>query len=256
MRVLALDYDGVIFDSQYEAVITAYNSYRSLNPDNKLFGNREHGCYDLKRIRERYPDKIKEYERLRPYIHSAIDYYVLMHALDKGIRINNNAGFNKLKDALSEKEDEYRKQFYRARKKMQDHSLEGWCRLSVPYPGIIEDIDAFSRKAEVVIVSNNNIETIKRSLALYGIHVKDNDIYDNRLGNDKNKKLEMVRKNIGIEFNHIYFIDDQITSLVRAKQLGVKCFLAVWGYVTEEHMQIARDNDIRLLELEEFSKIV
>jgi hypothetical protein len=53
-----------------------------------------------------------------------------------------------------------------------------------------------------------------------------------------------------VSFDKIYFVDDQLSYLEETQALGVKVFLAGWGYCTEEQKRVAGKKGITVIEKE------
>ena len=49
-------------------------------------------------------------------------------------------------------------------------------------------------------------------------------------------------------------MDDQVETLIKMKSLGIKCYLAGWGYNDEKQKARARDAGIPVLALDDFYK--
>ena len=49
-----------------------------------------------------------------------------------------------------------------------------------------------------------------------------------------------------------HFIDDQVDTLIRVMPLGVRCYLAVWGYNDETQAALGEANGIEILGLQDF----
>src|SRR3989338_112846 len=105
MKILALDYDGVIADSQLECLAVGFNAYLRLNKNTKLF-NKERFTFGNfnKLIKNTQKSKIfgtnsagnkkivNEYKRLRPYVVDAFCYYVMLRIIEdrKSTRLNSS----------------------------------------------------------------------------------------------------------------------------------------------------------------------
>ena len=61
MKVLALDFDGVIADSQYECLFVGFNAYLRLNKNTKLFGGKKFTFNNFNNIKKKYKNTIKKY---------------------------------------------------------------------------------------------------------------------------------------------------------------------------------------------------
>ena len=69
-------------------------------------------------------------------------------------------------------------------------------------------------------------------------------IFDKEAGRDKRAHLRAVREEFGVAFSDITFVDDKANHLVRARELGVRCFLAAWGYNGPREHALAKENGI------------
>src|SRR3989344_2868378 len=145
MKILALDYDGVIADSQLECLAVGFNAYLRLNKNTKLF-NKERFTFGNfnKLIKNTQKSKIfgtnsagnkkivNEYKRLRPYVVDAFCYYVMLRIIENNIRIKNQSEYNKIRYKLMDFYDEYVKYFYDERYAFQKN-YEKWLRFLAPY---------------------------------------------------------------------------------------------------------------------------
>ena len=57
MKVLALDFDGVIADSQYECLFVGFNSYLKLNKNTRLFDHKKFTFNNFGNIKNKYNKK-------------------------------------------------------------------------------------------------------------------------------------------------------------------------------------------------------
>jgi len=57
-----------------------------------------------------------------------------------------------------------------------------------------------------------------------------------------------------VDFNQIYFVDDQVTHFPEILKLGVNCYLAEWGYNNKEQQEEAKKYDVTFLKEENFIK--
>ena len=53
-----------------------------------------------------------------------------------------------------------------------------------------------------------------------------------------------------VKFEEIYFLDDQVSHLIRVRNLGVQVFLAGWSYATKQQKQIVNSLKIPIIEKE------
>ncbi len=251
MKILALDFDGVLVDSQFEALFTSFHSYMKLYPKTKIFGGKEFSCKNTGKIKKEYPDEIKEYIHLRTFCASADDYFYILRAIDNKDKVNDEGDFLKIKEKYKHELKNFFKVFYETRKHFQENDFDNWCKLTLPYSAILSHFKKI-RDFKVIFITNNNSITIIRTLSSFKVSVTKEAIYDNSFGADKNIKLKKAIENERINPNELYFVDDQISSLIKAKKLGVNCFLAAWGYNNPKQKEMAKKENINLLTEKDF----
>ena len=147
MKVLALDFDGVIADSQMECLFVGFNSYLELNKNTRLFDGQRITFDNFYGLREKYKDIVDKYVELRPYVIDAFCYFVMLHIIEKNIKIEDQYQYNKLREELSKQSyDSYVDFFYKERYKLQDEDIGRWLKIEVPYEKIVEGIKALEKK--------------------------------------------------------------------------------------------------------------
>ena len=89
MKVLTLDFDGVIADSQYECLVVGFNTYLNYNKNTKLFDSQKITFNNFNKFKKRYRKIVEKYKKLRPYVIDAFCFYVILYIIDKNIKIKN-----------------------------------------------------------------------------------------------------------------------------------------------------------------------
>ena len=56
----------------------------------------------------------------------------------------------------------------------------------------------------------------------------------------------------GLSSEDICFVDDRLPVVLKAKETGVKCFMATWGSNNAKQQDIAVAEGVELLEIDEF----
>jgi hypothetical protein len=69
-------------------------------------------------------------------------------------------------------------------------------------------------------------------------------IYDKDIAKNKTAAINEICKIENIPYSNITFLDDNIYHLLEPKELGVKCYMAKWGYGMKEHFEIANKYNI------------
>ena len=137
MKVLVLDVDGVIVDSQMECLFIGFNSYVKLHKNTKLFSGQKFTFYNFNRLTKKYSWIVNKYKKLRPYVTDAFCYYVILHIIDNNLKVDNQNQYNKIRKKLMGKYDKYVKYFYNERYLLQKKNFRKWLSLDIPFKKII-----------------------------------------------------------------------------------------------------------------------
>jgi len=246
MKVLALDFDGVIADSQMECLFVGFNSYLKFHRDTKLFNGQEITFDKFDELKEKYKETIEKYKKLRPYVIDAFSFYVILHIIENNIAINDQNQFNNVTIKLMKGfYGNYVKNFYDVRFSLQDKNFEMWLKIEVPFEKIIKGIKELEKKYIITIATNNRERTVVRFLKKYNI--KPRVIADSNMGVDKKMQLEHIKNKLRVNFEDISFVDDQVKHFPKLLKLGVKCYLATWGYNNEEQREETKKIGVVLL---------
>ena len=54
MKILALDFNGILADNQFECLFVGFNAYLELNKDTNLFNSGKTTLYNFNRIKNNY----------------------------------------------------------------------------------------------------------------------------------------------------------------------------------------------------------
>ena len=255
MKVLALDFDGVIADSQLECLFVGFNTYLDFNRNTRLFDGRKFTFENFDFIAQKHRKAAEQYKALRPYVIDAFCYYVIAYAIDNNIAIKNQNEYNNLRKQLAEGiYAKFVEQFYSERKRLIDSDINEWLALVKPYEKIIPAIKMLSNNFYLAISTNNRKFTIDAFSRKHGINPK--IVIDSSFGSDKKLHIENIKNSLGANFNDIHFVDDQIRNLINLLPLGVHCYLATWGYNTKKQHEEARRLGAVLLSQDNFYNIL
>jgi len=256
MKVLAIDYDGVIVDSVMDSLFVSHNAYLKVygNANKKNFGGELFTFKNWSLIKEKYKKEIEYYRSLRPYIRGATDYGLIQQLMEEGKYITSQREFDEYREEVEFDFQKFHDAFYQARRDAQQESFEGWLSLSPPYKEFIKGIRKFVQEGiKVMIATSNRREYIARAFLpeYYDIPVAIDDMLDFSFGEDKSSQMHYICDKYSVNYSDIYFVDDQLAHLEQTRQLGINVFLAGWSYATEQQKKIARDKTIPVIEGEE-----
>jgi len=237
MKVLAIDYDGVIVDSVLDSLFVSHNAYLKLfgNEKRKQFGGKPFTFQNWPTILQKYSKEIEYYRSLRPYIRDAIDYGLIQKLMENGKNIQSQIEFDKYRKTDRFGLEKFYDAFFKERKKLQEEDFEGWLSLEPPYEGVIKGIRKFVKEGiKVMVATSNRTEFIFQVFhpLYYDIPVKYEDILDFNFGEDKSKQIQYIHEKFKVNLKDIYFMDDQLAHLEQTRSLGISVFLAGWSYAT------------------------
>ena len=256
MKILALDFDGVIVDSVLESLFIGHNSYVRLygRGKRKYFGGELFAFENWEETKKQHQEEIKYYRTLRPYIRGATDYGLIQKLLEEKKVIRSQEEFDNYREKADFDFENYEKGFFKERERLQSIDYRAWYNLEPPYSKVIEGIKKLLEEgAKIVIATSNRRKAIARSFTpeYFGFTIEPEGILDKRYGEDKSEQMKQIVKLYNIKFEDIYFLDDQVRHLIQARPLGAKVILAGWSYATAAQKEEARKQNIPLIEKEE-----
>jgi len=262
LKILALDFDGVIVDSVWECLFVSYNAYFKVYKQKKkdFFGGELFTFGNWESIKKRYKKKVEHYRIMRPYIRGANDYGLIIKLLEEKKIIKNQEEFDVYRKTVNFKFKDFNQEFYRERDRIQTMDFKAWFKLESAFPKITKDISKLLEEGTKIIIATSNR---RRAIAqcftpeYLGFEIKKKDILDKRYGEDKSDQMRQIVKLYNVKFEEIYFVDDQVNHLIQTRPLGVKVLLAGWSYATDIQKEEALKQKIPIIEREEdFYKIV
>jgi phosphoglycolate phosphatase-like HAD superfamily hydrolase len=246
VRVLALDFDGVIAESAPEAFVVALRAWVSLRPASPLAplaaatGRTAPGAGP-----EAAPSGplYRRFLDLMPLGNRAEDYGVAMHVLEQGIDVPDQAAW----DAVHGGQDpagllRFHERFYEVRHAWLEADPAGWRRLLPAYPALLALLRRRQRDAALAIATAKDRRSVDLLLADYGIAdlFPPEQILDKEEGVSKRAHLTRLRERLDVAFEDITFVDDKLNHLESVASLGVRGALAAWGYNGERERTAAR----------------
>lgn len=256
MKILALDFDGVIVDSVSDSLFVGHNTYLRLygREVKKNFGGELFTFENWEKIKRNYQKEIKYYRTLRPYIRGATDYGLIQKLMEEKKVIESQEEFDNYRNSVDFDFEDYEKEFYKERERLQNIDYRAWFNLEPPYPKIIQGMKKLlEEEIKIVIATSNRRKAITKSFTpeYFGFTIDPKDILDKRFGEDKSEQMKYIVKFYKVNFEDIYFVDDQVSHLIQTRLLGIKVMLAGWSYATEVQKEEARKQDIIVIEREE-----
>ena len=256
MKILAIDFDGVMVDSVLDSLFVGHNAYLRLHGPGKkkYFGGELFTFENWEKTKKQHQEEIKYYRTLRPYIRGATDYGLIQKLIEENKFVKNQEEFDNYRKTVEFDFEAYEKEFYKERERLQNKDYRAWFNLEPPYPEVTEGIKKLLEEGiKVVIATSNRRKAIAKSFTpeYFDFTIKPEDILDRRFGEDKSEQMKYIVKSYNINFKDICFVDDQVSHLIQTRPLGVKVLLAGWSYATDIQKEEARKQNITIIEREE-----
>lgn len=245
MRILALDFDGVISDSAPEAFVVALCAYEDLRPGSALAAEaRVLGggmAPSLARVR-RSPPYAPFVERM-PLGNRAEDYGVVLGSIAEGRPLPDQASYDALRAGYDRAWlERFHRRFYERRQALSESDPQGWRALMAPYAAFVALLRRRAGDVMLAIATAKDRRSVTALLAVYGIPdlFDAEHILDKETGVEKSAHLSLLCRRFAVPFAEITFVDDKVNHLDGVAGLGVRCALAAWGYNGEREIRQAR----------------
>ena len=254
--MLVLDFDGVLCNSIHDSFLTAVNTFIRFEAGAgwPVSEPLDHGS--IRAFEKDNPRIIRSFRTILPMGNFAEDYGAILLAIQKrgASRIRSQKAFDAFKAGipagfLSDFQDE----FFRTRAALVEKNKEVWISLLEPFPGIVESVKTLSKRFVPAIATSKDRLSVDLLLSHWGLDsvFDPKNILDKDFAPTKREHLIRLQKQTGLPFGSIHFIDDKVFHLVLVKDLGVRTYLALWGYNTVREHRIARREGVSLLTLED-----
>ncbi len=244
MRVIALDFDGVLCDSVRETFATAVHTYSEAMPNSRL----------VDRIRARLghwpwsesaiatdPDFLR-FESLVPLGNRAEDFGVALLAMDLEMEVADQEGYDAFYDSLeSSWIQSFHGRFYESRAALRAQAPEAWLGLHSDYPRFSRLLRDIAGSVQLAIATAKDSRSLALLLEQFGV----DDLFatelrfDKETGVQKTEHLTQLAGRLGLGFEDITFVDDKVNHLKRVAPLGVRPVLAGWGHNTDREQRAA-----------------
>jgi len=259
--LLVFDFDGVLCDSIHDSFMLSLNTYIEIEPHHRLpLDSPLHPVAPVFAFEKSHPELLEAFRNLLPMGNRAEDYYAIWTIIDtkKGEQIQTQEDFDQFKSRFSqERMEAYAEKFYAHRAYWQKNNPMVWAKLLPPFPGIPEAVENLSKRFFLSIATSKDRASVDFLLDLYGIQkfFLPEYILDKDFARSKRDSFLYFHQQLGLPFQKMHFIDDKVLHLVAVKDLGVKGYLALWGYNTPREHQVAQNHGFILLELSQLLSI-
>jgi len=255
MRLLALDFDGVISDSAPEAFVVASRTYLLLRPRSPLreplaaFLDGPTPSIESVAAEPLYAPFIQH----MPLGNRAEDYATVLSAIENATPLPDQRSYDAYRDGLGRGFlHEYHRRFYKVRAALADADPAGWRRLMAAYPSVVDLLRRRAGGVILAIATSKDRRSVRELLRLYGIEdlFPEARVLDKDNGADKSAHLAQLREAHDVEYPEMTFIDDKVNHLDAVAPTGARCALAAWGYNSVREARLASDRNYLVCDLE------
>ena len=241
MKLLVLDFDGVISDSGREAFVVARRTYLALRPDSSLREGDDASLY-------------AEFVEIMPLGNRAEDFGVALAAIEAGVALPDQAAY----DAFHAAHDPawlraFHARFYQVRNAFARSDPAGWLALLRPYPDFLATLRRRAGSCRYAIATAKDRRSVRVLLREYGVAdlFPDDLVLDKEAGVTKVAHHEHLARHCGVAYPEMTFVDDKVNHLDAVASLGVRCALSAWGYNGPRERRLARDHGHRICSLDD-----
>lgn len=215
LRLLCLDFDGVICNSLDECMLITFNTYF----------NARHVSLDALP-----PAYCEMFRRHRYLVRDPGEYYLLANWYEHG-EAADSSSFGELRHREASACQAFKPKFFAARRIFRSGQPQAWLALHPPYK---EAVDFLRRNhVPVCIVTTKDEESVKLLLREYGVLHWVDRVYGQealtRLGGKANAIRDACRQ-AGIDAAEVRYLDDHLQHLADVRATGVGLWYATWGY--------------------------
>jgi len=201
-----------------------------------------------RRLDEFTQAEIDTFRPLRPYVRGAGEYYILMRAINSSdVTIRSQQDFDELRHEWEEKLNPFKAVFFKERQRLRNEDLNNWIDLHEVYTDVIVVMKKLHNQDRLLIATMKDGESVKLILKKNGINISQENILDQSQITSKLEALNYFVDNKKIKKEDLCFIDDNVTHLLDPHKAGYDVYLTIWGTVINEYIDIAKSNNLNVL---------
>ena len=251
MKVLALDFDGVISDSALESFIVALRTFGRFDADGALSEVSDE-------LRGASSDVIRRHSlfvgfvELMPLGNRAEDMGLALKCLSEGKEISDQDEWDVLRDGTpAEFLEGFHERFYHEREILRSEDFDQWLSLLSPFGSFVELLRRRQADCVLTLATAKDRPSVELLLDAYSISdlFVPTRIVDKEAGVSKQAHLSLLQERLNVAFEDITFVDDKLNHLEDVSQLGVKGVLAGWGYNGKRERRLAPERGFPVCDL-------
>ena len=248
-RILALDFDGVICNSAYEGLQSAWRVYRD------IWGGAGDGPP---------AEAAAAYIRLRPVLEIGWEFPVMLRAILKGVpedallREFQTKWRSRILDEHHLTQVDLTARFDATRDAWIQKDLGSWLGCQHLYAGVAERLKGLLRGDTLVfVITTKEWRYAHLIMEQSGVPFPTDRVWGKERAHPKADLLRVLRQEQRVDYGDIWFVEDRLKTLRSVEahpDLGaVSLFLASWGYTTPaEQAEVTTDRRITPLTLAQF----
>ena len=252
LKVLALDFDGVISDSALESFVVALRTYEAFDAEGALSevsANLRNAPSGVIRSHPLFLGFVD----LMPLGNRAEDMGLALKCLSVGKAISDQAEWDVFRDQTPvDFLTGFHERFYQEREILRNQDFDEWLALLAPFGLFVEFLRRRQNDCVLALATAKDRPSVDLLLDAYSIsHIfMPSRIIDKEAGRSKQAHLGLLQERLDVAFEDITFVDDKLNHLEDVSKLGVRGVLAGWGYNGERERRLAMHRGFLVCELE------
>jgi phosphoglycolate phosphatase-like HAD superfamily hydrolase len=220
-KYLFWDFDGVLFNSIDECLISSYNAYQSY----------KHNSNALVSSLDDIPEGLRSfYYHHRKFVRPAGEYFIIHHAYDNQLTLENYDVFAQLIKDCGAIIPEFQRLVFKKRGDLKEADLNTWLALHQPYHNIVNVWTSLDEKYINYVVSNKDKGSILSLLGDFQMNIDPEKVYGGDFSSNKLEIINYLLKSFDINADEVIFIDDNYHHLYDVMKTGIQLMFADWGY--------------------------
>ena len=160
----------------------------------------------------------------------ASDYYRFATIARLAYLDNAKEEFTKLCNDYHFPMNDYEPVFFQVRDELISSNLSYWLNLNYVYPHVLKHWTSITTQIPTYIVTNKNYNSVTILLDHFKLSLNKDNIFSKETAGSKADTLTNLAKHHNINIDKIIFIDDNSEYIKEMLDLGIKAYLANWGY--------------------------
>ncbi len=222
MKVIALDFDGVICDSMSECMVVTYMAYTGQHNIPAGFGD--------------------YFRKHRHIVRPAREYWLIAEAYHRDIEPSELDGNCEAQLA------EFESRFYAARKRLRAADFRAWLSLHHLYSEFAEAWPLLRNSTIPYVVTTRDRDSLSHLLDTFGVDIPSERWWTKERTLSKPDAVRRIAAERGISTSEILFVDDHPGHLYDVSQTGASVIWAKWGFWPSQNSFETIDNMKQLIQ--------